>query len=129
MSPVPLIQMTLNRTALIVDDEPSVRAFVRVILEREGFHTIEAEGGKEALAAVQRLDGRLNLIVTDIHMPDGDGLSFARAVTVCFPTVPIVVISGLAKPDVGFEFVEKPFAWATLVHAIRKVTVFQERIA
>src|SRR5690349_17540626 len=106
--------MKLSGTALVVDDEPSIRAFIRMVLEREGYQTMEADGGRSAWAAVEALGGRLDLLVTDIQMPDGDGLTLARAVSRAYPSVPILLVSGLMKPDDDFEFMEKPFSSATL---------------
>ncbi|HEY1338714.1 MAG TPA: response regulator [Bryobacteraceae bacterium] len=121
--------MKLVRTALVVDDEPPIRAFIRVILEREGFRTLEAEGGRDAWTAVELLGGRLDVLITDIQMPDGDGLTLARAVTRAYPSIPIILVSGRVKPDDDFEFVEKPFSWATLADAIHRLTDAREKIA
>ena len=107
--------------SLVVDDEPSVRRYVSTILQREHFRTLEAEDGVHALQIVQDLDGGLDLIVSDIQMPNGDGLSFAHAVKGSFPAVPVILVSGYATQDDGFEFVQKPFKPATLVTAVRKL--------
>ena len=61
------------------------------------------------------------MIVSDIQMPNGDGLSFAHAVKNLFPDVPVILLSGEAKPEAGFEFVKKPFLPATLMRAVRKL--------
>src|ERR1700675_4545169 len=66
--------------SLVVDDDPDIRAYIKQILKRDGFETLEAGGGNAALEIVKLLDGCLDLIVTDIQMPEGDGLSFANAV-------------------------------------------------
>ena len=107
--------------ALIVDDEPAVRMYVTTILRGEDFHTLEAEDGAEALEIVEDLGGGVDLIVTDIQMPNGDGLTLANAVTKSFPVVPVILVSGSAKPDVAFEFVKKPFSPNALLQAVRKV--------
>jgi two-component system cell cycle sensor histidine kinase/response regulator CckA len=107
--------------SLVVDDEPSVRRYVSTILQREDFRTLEAENGAHALQIVHELDGGLDLIVSDIQMPDGDGLSLAQAVGKYFPDVPVILVSGNRKPDAHFEFVQKPFLPATLMKAVRKV--------
>ncbi|MBZ5624426.1 MAG: response regulator [Acidobacteriia bacterium] len=107
--------------SLVVDDEPSVRRYISTILHREDFRTLEAEDGAHALQIVQELDGGVDLIVSDIQMPNGDGLSLAHAVNKSFPAVPVILVSGNAKPDIGFEFVQKPFLPATLMSAVRKL--------
>jgi len=106
---------------LVVDDEPSVRRFISTVLEREHFQTLEAEDGARALQIVQELDGGLDLIVSDIQMPNGDGLSLAHAVKESFPAVPVILVSGYCVPSGDFEFVQKPFGPATLVKAVRKL--------
>ena len=107
--------------SLVVDDEPSVRRYVSSILQREDFRTLEAQDGAHALQIVQELDGGVDLIVSDIQMPNGDGLSLAQAVGKSFPALPVILVSGNAKPDICFEFVQKPFLPATLMKAVRKV--------
>jgi CheY-like chemotaxis protein len=107
--------------SLIVDDEPSVRKYVSTILRREDFETLEAPDGARALEMIQELDGELDLIVSDIHMPNGDGLSLAHAVEKSFPDVPLILVSAQGQPDEHFEFVQKPFLPATLMKAVRKV--------
>ena len=107
--------------SLVVDDEESVRQYVSTILQREHFQTLEAEDGVHALQIVQDLGGGLDLIVSDIQMPRGDGLSFAHAVKRSFPAIPLILVSGYATPDADFDFVQKPFKPATLVRAVRKL--------
>jgi two-component system cell cycle sensor histidine kinase/response regulator CckA len=107
--------------SLVVDDEPTVRRYVSTILEREHFRTLEAEDGAHALQIVRELGGGVDLIVSDIQMPNGDGLTFARAVKNSFPAVPVILVSGFVEPDSCFEFVQKPFLPATLVRAVRKL--------
>ena len=109
------------KISLVVDDEPPVRTLIASILNVEHFQTLEAGDGCHAFRIVQDLAGGLDLIVSDIQMPNCDGLSLARAVRNSFPTVPVVLLSGNSKPDEGFEFVKKPFLPSTLVSAVRKV--------
>jgi CheY-like chemotaxis protein len=63
----------------------------------------------------------VDLIVSDIQMPNGDGLSFAKAVKKSFLAVPVILVSGNGQPDARFEFLKKPFLPATLVSAVRKL--------
>jgi len=114
--------------SLVVDDEPSVRRYVSTILQREDFRTLEAEGGTQALQIVEELGGGVDLIVSDIQMPNGDGLALAHAVKNSFPAVPVILVSGYARPDAGFEYVEKPFLPATLMRAVRKLLPYKAGI-
>jgi two-component system, cell cycle sensor histidine kinase and response regulator CckA len=107
--------------SLVVDDEPSVRRYVSAILEREHFEILEAEDGARALQVVNQLGGGLDLIVSDIQMPNMDGVSFAQAVKDSFPEMPVILVSGYAEAGSGFEFVEKPFSPGALLKAVRNV--------
>ncbi len=115
-----------SRICLIVDDEPSVRAYVKAILEREQFQTIEAEDGIRGLRWVEKLGDALDLIVSDVEMPGADGLTFVCSVRESFLALPIVLISVCAEreehPSTSFEFVQKPFRPAALLTAIENAT-------
>lgn len=112
-----------SHLCLIVDDEPVVRSYVKQILVREGFETIEAENGTGALRLVQRLGDAVDLIVCDLQMPNGDGLTFAGTVRESFSTLPIILMSGFVEPErlhvtTSFEFLQKPFQPTALLQAI-----------
>jgi len=107
--------------SLVVDDDPSVRTYIASVLRRENFETLEAEGGRKAFEIVQKLGGKVDLIVTDIQMPDGDGITFANSVRMLFPSIPILIVSGCIRPNAEFEFVEKPFSAATMLNVVRRV--------
>ena len=117
-----------SKTCLIVDDESSVRAYVKAILEPEQFQTLEAEDGIAALRIVEKLGDLLDLIVSDIKMPGGDGVTVVSSVRELFPALPIILVSGYAElepqrhPTTCFEFVQKPFRPATLLGAIENAT-------
>ena len=107
--------------SLVVDDEASIRKYVSTILQREHFRTLEAEDGAQALQILEELDGSVDLIVSDIQMPNVDGLTLAYAARRLFPVVPVILASGNARPDAPFEFVEKPFSPKVILHAVRRV--------
>ena len=78
-----------DRICLIVDDEPSIRAFLRAILQREGIQCLEADSADHGLRVVHKLGGRVDLIVSDMKMTgEMDGLDLAHAVRNAFPAVP-----------------------------------------
>ena len=80
-------------TALVVDDEPSIRAYLKVILARKQFQTVQAENGVSGLHIAEELGDALDLIVSDVEMPDGDGLTFVGTVRASYPSIPIIVVS------------------------------------
>jgi CheY-like chemotaxis protein len=113
----------MGRISVVVDDEPSVRKYISAILRREHFETVEAGDGAHGLRIVQELGAEVALIVTDIHMPNGDGVTFAQTVKAAFPTVPIILVSGCAEPVPEFRFLRKPFQPSALLETVRKLVV------
>jgi two-component system C4-dicarboxylate transport response regulator DctD len=112
----------MRRISVVVDDDPSVRRFITTILRLEDFETVEAEGGNQGLELVRDLGESVDLIVSDIQMPRGDGLSLARAVKESFPSIPIILVSGRAAPEGEYDgFVQKPFASQELLETVRTV--------
>jgi DNA-binding NtrC family response regulator len=117
----------LYKISLVVDDEPSVRNFIMAVLQSDGFQSIEAENGAQALELLRKPGTDVDLVVTDIKMPLLDGMTLACSVRAEFPAIPIILVSGYAEieqaklPDTGFEFVQIPFHPATLLSAVKKV--------
>ena len=90
----------MERTCLIVDDEPAIRAYVKAILKKENFEVLEAENAPQAYKLIQKLNGGLDLIVTDVNMPgDMDGVDLAYAIRNAFPAIPVILMSGYASPE------------------------------
>ncbi len=69
----------MSKTILIVDDSSSLRTVVRLALARAGYDVLEAGDGKEGLAALEKA-GKVNLIVSDVNMPNMDGITFVTQV-------------------------------------------------
>jgi len=108
---------------LVADDDPTVRHFVKVVLNREGYQVLEASSGESALALARKLAGAFDLVVTDIQMPGMDGRALGEAIRELASNVPVIYVSGqvenadLNKPDEGFVFIAKPFLPKTLLKA------------
>lgn len=77
---------------LIVDDEASVRAVLRRVLEAGGYTVVEAENGVDA--GEQLRAGRPSLMITDMIMPEQDGIDTIRAARGLYPDMPILAITG-----------------------------------
>ncbi len=69
----------MAKTILIVDDSSSLRTVVRIALTRAGYEVVEAGDGVEGLAALDKA-GKVNLIVSDVNMPNMDGITFVTKV-------------------------------------------------
>lgn len=81
---------------LCVDDDGLVRSVTADLLRELGHDVIEADGGAAA-AAIIATPASIDLLVTDIHMPDGpDGLQLATYARSCRPGLPVIYFSGLA---------------------------------
>ena len=107
--------------ALVADDEPLVRQLVCTVLARQGWRTVEASDGVEALGL--DIDEQVDLLVTDYEMPTITGLELARAIRQRAPYVPVLVISGLPvsaeiSRDLGYRFLPKPFELDELISAV-----------
>jgi CheY-like chemotaxis protein len=114
---------------LVAEDEPPVRAAVRRMLERLGYKVVEASNGAEALGIIDSSRERIDLVLTDVVMPEVDGRLLAECVE-GQPRAPRVVYMsgytddhvlrrGLAQP--GTAFLQKPFSSETLARTVRDV--------
>jgi DNA-binding NtrC family response regulator len=108
--------------ALVVDDDSSIRSFVRAILLAEGFQALDAQDGQQALEIVRASGGGVDLMISDIQMPGRDGIGLAREVMQVFPAVAIILMSGHPAPECDFRFIQKPFSWMEMRGMIRRAT-------
>ena len=121
--------MTPEKTCLIVDDEPSIRAYLKAILLNEQFQALEADNAPQGFRLLQKLNGGLDLIVTDVKMPgDMDGVDLAYAIREAFPRIPVLVMSGYPSPEVkrtstrDFAFIQKPFKPEAILDVVKRIT-------
>jgi PAS domain S-box-containing protein len=107
------------RRVLLVDDEPGVRTVVRRMLEHAGYEVLEASGGLEALAVLDREPVAIDLLLTDLVMPGMHGQELiARFLDRC-PGTPVICMTGLpGAPAVPATVVAKPFSSEVLMRAI-----------
>lgn len=113
-----------DKVALIVDDEQTIRAYLKDVLRHAGFHTVEAANGFEALEVLRTIGRAVDLLLSDVLMPHMDGVALAYAVRAEFPGTALVLFSGYMNArqlrDLDIEFLQKPFAPATLLAAITR---------
>lgn len=116
-----------GQTVLIADDEEPVRRVASRLLARNGYNVREAADGAEALRMLAASNGEINLLVTDIIMPEMGGLELARRVGSDFPGLPILLISGYSDsqelgqsipPDL--DLLQKPFSGTELTAAVAR---------
>ena len=118
-----------RETVLVVEDEPAVRSLVSRTLASLGYHVLEAATGGEALGIAQRHPGTIDVLVSDVVMPEMNGPAVAEAVASARPGVRIVFMSGYTDAAVeaknlgmpGAVLLTKPFDPDVLGRAVRSV--------
>lgn len=113
---------------LVVDDEDLVLSVTTRILERNGYKVVPASGGAEALKRIGELGDTVDLVITDMMMPDMDGPALVAKLRGGRPQLKVIGVSGLdfdlRKDEMraqGFsEVLRKPYDVATLVAAVRQ---------
>jgi PAS domain S-box-containing protein len=116
-------------TILLVEDEATVRAAVRRMLDRFGYNVLEAGNGAEALRVFERSADRIDLLLTDVVMPGQGGRALAEQLVARRPQLRVLFMSGytddeilhrgLLQPDAAF--LEKPVTMDHLARALRQV--------
>src|SRR5690606_20377053 len=121
--------LTGKGTILLVEDEDAVRTFAARALGTRGYEVLQAESGEIALDVVRGHDGRIDLVVSDVVMPNMDGPTMAKELKTLLPGTPIIFVSGYAEdafaknldPDQEFHFLPKPFSLKQLAAAVKEV--------
>ena len=114
---------------LVVDDTDEVLMSVVVFLEGEGFSVLKASSALEALTIMESTDG-VDVVLTDLEMPNMNGLQLAVAIKDRHPTTHVVLMSGWPGGNdevaqlVGAErFFPKPLEWERLTEFLRSIRV------
>ena len=84
-------------TVVIAEDDVAVRKFVTRVLTSAGYDAIPTSNGLEALQRIQALEGKVDLIIADIRMPEGNGLDLGADIYASYPGIPVLYISGLTE--------------------------------
>ncbi len=87
---------------LVVDDDAQVRHSLARVIQAHGLATLEASSGAEALAILER-EGEIPLAISDIHMPEMDGVTFLRQALERYPDMAIVMLTGVAEVATAVE--------------------------
>jgi two-component system, cell cycle sensor histidine kinase and response regulator CckA len=118
-----------TETVLLVEDDDAVREFARRCLEREGYAVLTARNAAAAREAFEARHGAIDLMITDLVMPRGDGVSLADDVSLDYPKLKILLMSGFAdralerrRPNAAtYPLLTKPFASDELVVRVRQI--------
>ena len=116
-----------TETVLVVEDEDALREVARRILSRNGYVVLTSANGPEAIALVERHTGVIDLLLTDVIMPQMLGKEVAARIQELFPGLPVLYMSGYARPVLGptlgeeIALLEKPFSEQLLLIKVRDV--------
>jgi signal transduction histidine kinase len=118
-----------HETVLLAEDEPTVRRLTRRMLEELGYAVLEAENGARALSVASRHEGPIELLVTDVVMPEMGGAELADRLESVRPETRVVYVSGYAADVLDQErfekgsavFLAKPFSHDELARKLREL--------
>jgi PAS domain S-box-containing protein len=128
-TPAPVTDNARNgsETILIVEDDPTVRGLALRVLERCGYVTLTASDGASGERAAAECQGRIDLLITDIRMPDITGPDLAQRLVCRWPALKVLYISGYAEDatrivtdDPRLGFLQKPFSPEQLTSRVRE---------
>lgn len=118
----------MNKTIMTVDDSASVRQMVAFTLKNAGYQVIEASDGKDALS---KLKGDVHMVITDLNMPNMDGIDLIKGIRAqaAFKFIPVVMLtteSQAGKKQEGKDagatgWIVKPFKPEQLLAVVQKV--------
>lgn len=113
------------KQVLLIDDNPLQLKVRETILRREGFQVSVATTADSALATLRALPGRVGLVITDHLMPGCSGSELVRQLRSFNPTLPVIVLSGLAEAEGEYHglnvlFRAKPFPPGELIELVRQ---------
>ena len=121
---------------LVVEDEEMVRRWVVRVLSGEGYDCIEARNGIEALRLLEQRSGRVDLLVSDVVMPEMGGRALAERVAELGYHMPVLFMSGYTDDEVlrrgllapGARMIEKPMQVEVLLQAVRELIPAERRL-
>lgn len=118
-----------TETILVVEDEADVRALLCELLQIEGYRTLEASDGVEAIRIAQEYSGPIHLMLSDVVMPKMSGGELAEQLRQIRPETRLLYTSGYTDDKIaqggilesGVAFLQKPFSLTTLTQVIREI--------
>jgi CheY-like chemotaxis protein len=118
-----------KETVLLVEDEPAIRSLLADALRQLGYHVLEAKHGIEALLIGSQHDGPIDLLLTDVAMPQMSGRNLAEQFVKVRPGLKVLYMSAYTDDAVilrgvvqsGAAFLQKPFTMEALARRVREV--------
>ncbi len=118
-----------NITILIVEDEPAILKLNRLMLQRDGYRVLSASLPLEAIEIVQNYEGKIDILITDVVMPQMDGVKLADKIISIQPDINVLFVSGYAadvisdhaKSGKNINFIQKPFSKSELNKKLKEM--------
>ncbi|MEA3209559.1 MAG: hypothetical protein QOE70_2616 [Chthoniobacter sp.] len=126
---VPVQRTTRAEVILVVEDEEIVRNLVCEVLKEQGYRVLGTDRGSEALRLVRNLAGEIDLLISDVVMPEMNGAMVAQRVREISPKARVLFVSGYSEHDMAdqglaplsYRVLQKPFTPAALARKVREV--------
>jgi PAS domain S-box-containing protein len=118
-----------TETILLVEDEPSILRMTQMMLERKGYTVLSAATPAEAMEKAKNWSGAIDLLITDVVMPEMNGQDLAKKITDLYQDILCLYMSGYTAEiianhgvlDAGVAFIQKPFSMAAMTEKVRVV--------
>ncbi len=118
-----------TETILLVEDEPAILRMTRMMLERNGYTIISAATPAQALEKAENHAGPIDLLMSDVVMPEMNGRDLATRITALYPDIRLLFMSGYTANVIAHQrildkdvaFIQKPFSMAELTEKVREV--------
>ncbi len=116
----------MGKRVLVIDDEAIVRVSCERVLRPEGYDVIVTPKGTEAIAMLEK--EKFDLVLTDLKMPDMDGLEVLKNIKEKWPYMMVIIITGYGTVSTAvqamkmgaYEYIEKPFTPEDILNAVNK---------
>ncbi len=118
-----------TRCILVVDDEPTVLEMTARMLRSAGYVVVEASNAREALRLLEGGDSTIDVVLTDVVMPETDGRTLGRLIGERYPGLPVAYMSAYPVNDIfhrgapgpNLPFLSKPFSPDALVAVVQEL--------
>ena len=125
----PEIPSSRGETILVVEDEPALLEMVTIMLEAFGYKIIGASDGREALRVAEEFPGTIDLLISDVIMPEMNGRDLSERLLKFYPGLKLLFISGYTAQvieqrgelNAGVQFLQKPFSSKQLATCVRAI--------